>query len=176
MSRMQLLVGLMVLASGTSCSNHYDPTILPTPANAQKIHQRFLLGGNAYQTDFILEVKYPSMVALDHYSNSIGRPWYYCAWGSGDWESYLDSTGFDSKGKTTRTVHHKLHMWVNLKAKRSLALILSYYSDPLPDFKQRITPDNDSQQVILVEYFGVDISDEIKRLKLRCPPEVYAAL
>ena len=176
MFRMRLLVCLIVWASGTSCSNHYDPTVLPTPANAKEVQQRYLSGGMAYQTNFILKVKYPSTVALDYYSKSIGKPWYYCVWGSGEWESYLDSTGFDSKGRTTRTVHHKLHMWVNPKAKRSLALILSYYSDPLPDLKQRITPDNDSQQVILVEYFGLDINDEIERLKLRCPPEVYAAL
>jgi hypothetical protein len=51
---------------------------------------------------FVLNVRYPSTVALEHYSKFISKPWYYCVWGRGEWESFLDATGMDSKGRTTR--------------------------------------------------------------------------
>jgi hypothetical protein len=68
-------------------------------------------------------------------------------------------------------------MWVNPQANRILLLSVSYDSDAPRDLRQRIgPPDNDSQKVILVEYFDQDIKNEIDRLKLQCPPEVHAAL
>jgi hypothetical protein len=177
MSCTRLLVGLIVTLSAVSCSSHHVPTILPTPAEAKDVNSFPFLGGQAFETHFVLNVRYPSTAAVEHYGKLINRPWYRCVWGNDGWDSYLDVSGVDSKGRTSRTVHRYNRMWVNPQAKRSLLLALTYYSDPAPDPRRGIgSPDNESQQVILVEYFSQDIKDEIRRLKLQCPPEVDAAL
>ena len=56
-------------------------------------------------------------------------------------------------------------MWVNRDAGRALMLSMRYYSpsDCAPQ------PLNDLQQVVVVEYFGVDVDDHIKTHSLRCP-------
>ena len=171
------LLSLVALLSAVSCSSHHDPTVLPAPPEAKDVDSFPLLEGQAYETTFLLDVPYPSNVAIEHYEKLIHNPWYRCAWGKGDWNSYLDVSGVDTKGRTSRIVHQKSRMWVNPQAKRVLLLSLHYHSDPPSNPGQRIgPPDNNSQQVILVEYFDQDIKDEIKRLKLECPPEVHAAL
>jgi hypothetical protein len=171
------LLSLVVLLSAVSCPSHHDPTVLPTPPEAKDVDSFSLLDGRAHETTFLLDAPYPSNVAIEHYEKLIHNPWHRCVWGKDDWDSYLDVAGVDTKGRTSRVVHRTSRTWVNPQTKRVLLLSLHYHSDPPPNPRQRIgRPDNNSQVVILVEYFDQDIKDEIKRLKLQCPPEVHAAL
>ena len=102
MPRTRLLLGLIAVVFVVLCSKHHEPTIFPIPPDAKKVYEVSLLDGQAYQAGFVLNVRYPSTVALEHYSKLISKPSYYCVWGRGEWESFLDATGMDSKGRTTR--------------------------------------------------------------------------
>ena len=93
MPRTRLLLGLIAVVFVVSCSKHHEPTIFPTPPDAKEVYEVSLLDGQAYQAGFVLNVRYPSTVALEHYSKLISKPWYYCVWGRGEWESFLDATG-----------------------------------------------------------------------------------
>jgi len=171
MSRTWLLAGLIVVVLTGSCSRHYEPTILPTPPGAKDVRSLPFLDGSGHETLFFLNVKYPSTVVIEHYTKLIDRPWYRCVWGGDQWASHLDATGVNGKAGAPRTVHSNGRLWVNPQARRTLVLVLSYYSIP-----GSIVPVDDSQQVILAEYFSKNIKAEIQRLSLQCPPEVYAAL
>jgi hypothetical protein len=77
-----------------------------------------------------------------------------------EWDSFLDATV-----KPIRTIHQQMHIWVNRKERRSLLLSMRYYSpsDCAPK------PLNDEQEVIVLEHMGVDIEEEIRIFKLKCP-------
>jgi hypothetical protein len=78
-----------------------------------------------------------------------------------EWQSFLDAAVTPN-----RTVHQQMHVWINREARRELLLAMSYYSPPT-DCAPR--PSNDDQQVIVVEYFSVDVDEVVEKLKLRCP-------
>ena len=137
------------------------------PSGATDIKHTVLFDGGAQQTDFILHARYPSALAFEHYSKVIGQPWRYCTWSGKEWQSFTDATG-----AKTRTVHQQLHMWVNPKAKRTLALALRYSSDT----SRQGEPDNELQSVVLIEHMSTDIKETIDNLKLNCPADVLAAL
>ena len=160
--------GIAVLGLGLQgCPSPAPKSNFPTPDAATQVAHRDLSDIWAYQTDFTLNVRYPSNVAYEHYSKVIGHPWHYCIWGGKKWESFIDATT-----KPHTRVHQQLHMWVDPKGKRTLALSMQYRSNQL----NARDPDNDSQWVALVEYVDTDVKETIKQLKLSCPPEVHAAL
>ena len=167
MLRKRIFVMPMFVAILVSCASDSEPTIFPMPAGASDVMWTVLSNGSGHQTNFILHVNYPSIAALEHYSKVIGQPWRYCTWGGKDWSSFIDTAG-----EKPRTNHQQLHMWVNPKAKRTLALALLYYSEP----SRQGDPDNDSQTVVLIERMSTDIKETIDQLKLSCPPDVHAAL
>jgi hypothetical protein len=141
------------------CSPPGPPTPLTVPESATQVQQLDFLQGRAHQTDFRLKARYPDTRALDHYLKTIGAPWVRCDWVP-EWQSFLDGTA-----TPVRTVHQQMHMWVNREERRTLMLSMRYHSpsDCAPD------PLNDDQQVVLVEYLGVDVDDTIQQLKLTCP-------
>ncbi|MBL0122455.1 MAG: hypothetical protein IPP88_06880 [Betaproteobacteria bacterium] len=164
---MRTLVAPLLVAFLVSCTSDDQPTTFPIPTGATDITQTTLLPGRAYQTDFILHATYPSAVAFEHYSRVIGQPWRYCTWGGKEWQSFKDFTGGQK-----RTIHQQLHMWVNPKAKRTLALALRYSSETTVGG----APESDSQSVVLIEHMSTDVKEAIDTMKLNCPPDVYAAL
>lgn len=85
-------------------------------------------------------------------------PWVYCEWGP-EWSRFGDA-----QETVSYTVHQQLHMWVNRKAQRTLMLSMRYRS---PDKCCKV-PDNNLQHIMLVEYIGDDVEEQIKRLDLRC--------
>jgi hypothetical protein len=129
------------------------------PEGAVEVRQVTFAGGRAHQTDFTLKVAYPDDRALHHYIKAIPSPWIRCEWAP-TWDSHLDGTQ-----APVHTVHQQLHMWVNRDAQRALLVSMRYYSasDCAPK------PLNDDQKVVVVEYMGVDVDDQISTLQLKCP-------
>ena len=152
----------LVVGSGQA----FAQTSFPIPQDALHVAHRVLAEGKAYQTDFTLKTAYPSSSAFEFYAKAFGKPWYYCQWGNG-WSSFIDATKDQS-----RRIDQQLHMWVDPKTKRSVALALRYYSNK----SAKGGPDNEDQQVVLIEHIGTDLKLEIDALKLKCPREVNAAL
>lgn len=143
----------------TACEASEKPTGLPTPAGAIDVNELQLFDGQAHQTYFKMKVRFPGNPALEHYSNTIKGPWVRCDW-SPEWHRFIDGTVTPNK-----TVHQQMYMWINRPAKRTLMLANRYYSS------EGCTgnPENDDQEVVLVEYMESDIDDTVAKLKLKCP-------
>jgi len=153
-------LGVATIALGVgACGPIGEPTQLSVPEGAIEVRQVTFAEGRAHQTDFTLKVAYPDDRALHHYINAIPSPWIRCEWAP-TWDSHLDGTQ-----SPVHTVHQQLHMWVNRDAKRALLVSMRYYSasDCAPK------PLNDDQKVVVVEYMGVDVDDQIRTLQLKCP-------
>lgn len=58
-----------------------------------------------------------------------------------------------------------MHIWINRPAKRTLMLATRYYSSE----KCAGNPENDDQEVVLVEHMASDVDDTVTKLKLKCP-------
>jgi hypothetical protein len=142
-----------------ACGPVGEPTQLTVPNGATDVRQVRFSEGHAHQTDFTLKVPYPDDRALEHYMKIIGEPWIRCDWAP-NWDSHLDGTM-----TPVHTVHQQLHMWVNRDAQRALMLSMRYYS--ASDCAPR--PLNDDQKVVVVEYLGVNVDDQIRSLQLKCP-------
>jgi hypothetical protein len=142
-----------------ACEASEKPTKLPTPEGAINVKELQLFGGQAHQTYFKMKVRFPGNPALEHYSNVIKGSWVRCDW-SPEWQRFIDGTVTPNK-----TVHQQMYMWINRPAKRTLMLANRYYSS------EGCTgnPENDDQEVVLVEYMGSDIDDTVAKLKLQCP-------
>jgi hypothetical protein len=136
----------------------HEPTPLPVPNGATDVERFSILDGQAFQTQFTLQADYPAAPALSFYTGQIASPWVHCDWGP-EWSRFGDV-----QGAASYTVHQQLHMWVNHEAQRTLMLSMRYRS---PD-KCCEVPDNSLQHIMLVEYFGDDVEETIKRLELRC--------
>jgi len=154
---------VLTIAAGTlalvACGFGQAPTKLPVPEAAIEPEQITFALGRAHQTIFTLRAAYPNNTALEHYTKALPEPWIRCDYAP-EWDSFLDATV-----KPTRTIHQQMHIWVNREERRSLLLAMRYYSpsDCAPK------PLNDEQEVIVLEHTGVDIDEEIRTFKLKCP-------
>ena len=137
------------------------PPAFPVPAGALETRQFPLENGRAFQTDFTMQVRYPGTPALDHYAKTVKAPWVRCEWSGLEWQRFLDSTA-----SPPHTVHQQLHMWLNPDSRRTLMLGIRYISSK----DSRGRPENDTQRVVVVEYFDQDIKDVVAKLNLKCPP------
>ena len=160
--RIAVLVVLWMLL----CACTQEPTALSVPAGAQSVERFPILGGRAFQTQFTLQAAYPSTPALAYYKANIGKPWSYCEWSGPEWGNFIDA-----QGDTPYAVHQQIHMWVNREAQREIMLSMRYESD-----QNTKAPDSNVQNIVLVEYMKSNVSDTIKRLKLRCTSGEGAAL
>ena len=154
------VLGIIVIATAlAACASSDEPTLLAAPPEAIDVNQVQLIDVDAHETYFTMRVRFPANPALDHYSKTITDPWVRCDW-SPKWERFVDATV-----KPARTVHQQMYMWINRPARRTLLLANRYYSSE----NWVGNPENDDQQVILVEYMNQDIDNTIATLKLRCP-------
>ena len=160
--RIVVLVVLWMLL----CACTQEPTELSVPASAQSVERFPIFSGRAFQTQFTLHAAYPLTPALDYYQAHIGKPWSYCEWSGPEWQNFVDA-----QGDPPFAVHQQLHMWVNREAQREIMLSMWYESD-----KNANAPDSDVQNILLVEYMKSNVSDTIKRLKLRCTSGEGSAL
>lgn len=154
MKQLALLPLLLTLSLVTPSNSIELPTRLSKPEGAFNIQEGNLTDVEAYETYFTMKVAYPANPAIAHYSNVIGSPWVRCEY-IPEWESYL---------RGNRVVHQQAFIWVNKPARRSLMVASQYYSSA----KRAGKPDNDNQQVFVVEYFNEDVRQVISSLKLKC--------
>lgn len=105
-----------------------------------------------------MQAAYPLTPALDYYQSRIGAPWTYCEWGGLKWQNFVDS-----RGSTAIAVHQHLHMWVNRETQREIMLPMQFRSDNFAEL-----PEGDIQHMVPVENMNTNVSETIKRLKLRC--------
>ncbi len=143
----------------TACGSVEQPTRIAPPQGASDVKELWLNNGIAFQTYFVMRARYPDNSAMNHYFKVIGEPWVRCDW-MPEWQSFLDGTA-----SPIQTVHQKAYAWVHPVNRRILTVATRYYSSE----KAMLEPDNESQQVLVLEYFKQDIQQEIARLKLRCP-------
>ncbi len=136
-----------------------EPTSFSVPSAAKSVERFAILEGHAFQTQFSLESDYPATPALEYFRSSVPKPWVLCEWGQPEWQMFVDG-----RGETPVVVHQLLHMWINREANRTLALSMRYYSAPESTFR----PDNNTQEIILIEYLAPDIPGTIRDLKLKC--------
>ena len=153
-ARFSILV-VLALAAGSAFS---QPTKLPVPAGAKDVHEITLWGGGAHETYFTMDVDYPATPALDHYKKVIKQPWVQCSW-MPNWQSYLDGTV-----KPVRKIFQQATVWINRDAKREI-MVASRYSSA-KDCGD--TPDNNKQQVTVIEYMNIDLDSVVSGLKLEC--------
>lgn len=114
----------------------------------------------AFQSTYYLYEDYPYSGALNHYESVIKQPWIACkSWKEG-WESYLDTSG-----ENPIYVHRITRHWANNKANRLLMLLMQYKSKTSTSVK---VPDNNTQEIILVEYIESDLQRTLDLLKLDC--------
>lgn len=150
---------VVVAITLAACKASVKPTALPTPAGAMDVKELQLFDGQAHQTTFKMKVRFPGNPALEHYSNVIKGPWIRCDW-SPEWQRFIDGTVAPKK-----TGHQQMHIWINRPAKRTLMLANRYYSSE----KCAGNPENDDQEVVLVEHMASDVDDTVTKLKLKCP-------
>lgn len=150
---------ILVAAILVACQSTKEATRLPKPSGAIDVKELRILNGQAYQTNFTMKVRFPANPVLKHYSSVIKGPWVRCDW-SPEWERFIDGTVTPNI-----TVHQQMYMWVNRPARRTLMLATRYYSSD----RCAGNPENDDQQVVLVEYMNENIDDTIASLNLVCP-------
>lgn len=159
MVRRSSLALFLVCGLLAACESAEQPTQLDTPSGASDIKETRITDSNAHQTSFVLHARYPASPALAHYSKLLGKPWVRCDW-IPQWQGFLDGTA-----SPLRTVHQYAYVWVNAAARRTIVVAARYYSAESSSHE----PDNELQQVMVIEYFKQDIQQEISRLKLQCP-------
>jgi len=160
MTSIRKLASLTILALVLSaCSREPTPIEIPPGASSVEGFPLAVQGG-AFQTQFTLHATYPATPALDFFRAHIGTPWVLCEWTGPEWSRFVDA-----QSEKHFTVFQRLYMWVNPEASRTLMLSMRYHAaENCGD-----APDNDTQQILLVEHLATDVAGEIKQLQLRCP-------
>lgn len=130
------------------------------PAGAEKAGHVVLQPSIAEQDFFWLQVPYPSVVALDHYSKVFAN-WRQCTSPDTGWISYGDS----AQG-ANRFIHIRSHFWVSAKDDEAVTLILRYESK---GSSFRKVPDNDRQFVAVIHHRIPDAGASVADLGVLCP-------
>jgi len=154
-AKLTVFLGLVLMAGSALA----QPTKLSVPHGAKDVHEVDLFNGGAHETYFTMDVAYPSNPALEHYKAIISQPWLRCSW-IPVWESYIDGTT-----NPPRRVYQQATVWINRGARKTL-MVSSRYTAPKGSGEK---PDNDHQQVVVVEYMHQDVDKIISSLKLQCP-------
>ncbi len=115
--------------------------------------------GSANQVFYKVKSEYPDQAVLDFYKKTISAPWVECA-ESTNWDSFEDTSGNEPL-----FIHQILHRWVNKEKYRLLLLAIKYRSQGSVSRKQ---PDNNIQNVYLVEYYEPNIDEVLSTLGITC--------
>jgi len=155
-----LLSLLMVAAFAGVVETPFEPTPLPPYPEAENKGDMWLDGG-AYEIYFSIREPYPFEGAYEHYRKTLGRDWVEC--------TFSHETGWTSFGDGATDpptyVHRFARFWANRSQSRIITLLLQYRSE---DLDSSSAPDNDLQQVILLESPVVDMDAELKRMSIQC--------
>ncbi len=158
---MMLLLPAIVLGA--------DWASFPIYPEAKDIQHIPLSEGTAKANElfFKVEASYPSERVLDYYSKQITNPWVSCTSDSENWQNFGDVSG-----KTPRYIHYIRRYWVDFNKKRLLLLAIRYYSK---GSESREKPDNNDQNVFLIEYEDENLQQTTTMLKIKCEPEKSTA-
>ncbi len=115
--------------------------------------------GSANQIFFKVKAQYPNKDVLAFYKSTITSPWVECS-DSKNWESFGDVSGNEPL-----FIHQIAQRWINRDKKRLLLLAIKYRSKGV---EPREHPDNDIQNVYLVEYKQPNLDEAILALGLTC--------
>jgi len=115
--------------------------------------------GSANQVFYKVKAQYPNKDVLKFYKTTIKSPWVKCAEGN-NWESFGDVSGNEPL-----FVHQTLQRWVNKDKNRLLLLAIKYRSQ---GSESRKVPDNNIQNVYLVEYYEHNIDETLSALGILC--------
>ena len=144
----------------TSCSDDDTSSTFDKYPKSGEVTSFPFENGKAFQSTYYLYMDYPYSGALSHYESVINQPWIACKpWKEG-WEGYLDTSG-----EEPIYVHRITRHWANNKANRLLMLLLQYNSKTSTCVE---VPDNNTQEIILVEYIESDLQRTLDLLKLSC--------
>ena len=115
--------------------------------------------GSANQVFYKAKAKYPNKEVLNFYKTTIATPWVECS-ESDNWESFGDISGDEPL-----FIHQILQRWVNKDKNRLLLLVIKYRSQ---GSESRKMPDNNIQNVYLVEYYEPNIDEALSALEVSC--------
>ena len=115
--------------------------------------------GSANQIFYKVKEQYPNKDVLNFYKATITAPWIACT-ESDNWESFGDVSGNEPL-----FIHQIVQRWVNRDKSRLLLLAIKYRSQ---GSKHRAMPDNNIQNIYLVEYIESNIEESLLALGLTC--------
>lgn len=131
----------------------------PVVPGAENIRVYDFEKDNARQLYFEVSAEYPSKVVSEFYTKKVKNPWVRC-YQEMKWKSFGDATQ-----TPPAFIHQMVLHWANYKNDRLLLLGIRYVSS---EANYRKLPDNQTQNVYLVEYQEADLDDAISRLGLNC--------
>ena len=158
--RIKQIASLILPALLIACSvNSVQWTEFPIIEGAENIQQYNLEKVKAHQISFILNAEYPSTEVAEFYFEQVKSPWVRC-FGEMKWQSHADATQTPSV-----FIHQLLMHWVNFESNRLLLLGFRYVSEGI---NYREMPNNDVQNVNLLEYKEMSLEEAISTLGLNC--------
>jgi len=149
---------IVLLATGCT-SEKQDWSEFSTYDKAIDIDNYVFPNGVANQVYFKVKAQYPNTDVLNFYKTTITSPWVECT-ESNDWQSFGDISGNEPL-----FIHQTAQRWVNREKNRLLLFAIKYRSQ---GSESRKMPDNNIQNVYLVEYVQPNIDDAISDLGITC--------
>ena len=146
------------LVSGCS-TEHHEWTEFPAYDKAIDIDNYVFPNGIANQIFYKVKTQYPNTDVLKYYKSIIKKPWIECT-EKNEWQSFGDVSGNEPL-----FIHQTAQRWVNRDKNRLLLLAIKYRSQGV---ESRETPDNNIQNVYLVEYYEPDIEKTLSALEVSC--------
>lgn len=157
---MPLFVTLFFMLTVTSCSTEqHEWSEFSVYDKAIDIDSYVFPNGSGNQIFFKVKAQYPNQDVLNYYKDAINEPWIKCS-DNNDWENFGDISGNEPL-----FIHQISQRWVNKDKNRLLLLAIKYRSQ---GSESRKTPDNNIQNVYLVEYFVSDVHETLSSLGAAC--------
>lgn len=161
MDKVKLYVFILIIAIlFPSLCYADDWSAFPIYPASKNVKKWTLFDGAANELFFEVEKSYPFNGVIDYYIKHISSPWVLCSSKSKGWQDFGDVSGKDPE-----FVHQYGHYWANFEKQRLLMLAVRYISK---GSEYRKKPDNNIQNVYLVEYKEKDLQKALDRLSLKC--------
>ena len=152
--------GFLSILFLASCSGEPSQEVeWPIIPGAKNIKSYNLKKEKAHQLSFEVNATYPSRSVANFYSKQVKKPWVPC-YQKLEWQSFRDDTKVPPV-----YVHQLLLHWANYENNQLLLLGVRYVSKGT-DYRN--VPENNLQNVNLVEYQEVNVKDVVANLGLDC--------
>ena len=158
--RLFIKFSVLIIFIVTGCtSEQHDWTEFSAYDKAIDIDTYVFPNGSANQVFFKVKAEYPNKDVLNFYKTTIKSPWIECS-DKSDWQSFGDISGNEPL-----FIHQTMQRWVNKDKNRLLLLAIKYRSQGSDN---RDSPDNNIQNVYLIEYYEPNIADTPSALGVSC--------